>query len=93
MSLCSALFPWGGVSGWHEGAAGQQGLELGVTAVPTRPQCRGRWGRPSPNSVCGGGVGGAEPTYPCESTVSGAPSSTPVRVEKSFRRMAGSLAG
>lgn len=34
-----------------------------------------------------------EPTYPCESTVSRAPSSSPDRVEKSFRRMGGSRAG
>lgn len=44
----TALFPWGAESGWGEGAAGQQGREPGVTPVPTRPQCRGRWGMAQP---------------------------------------------
>lgn len=89
MSLCSALFPWGGVSGWHEGAAGQQGLELGVTAVPTRPQCQGRWGRPSPNSVCGGGVGGQSRPTPVNPPSPGLPAARP----SGWRRASGAWLG
>lgn len=44
----TALSPWGAVLGWGEGASAQQGLEPGVTPVPTRPQCRGRWGMAQP---------------------------------------------